>query len=252
MPTVDAIASMLERARRNHESVTANAVAVSDAQSAYAVQDAVAERIGWFGGMPAHHWKSGGPSRQEVLSHAALPPEGVWASPAKADGWPFKMRGIEAEIALRLACDVTPAMASGLDTNQAAELVDAMCVSIEVVDSRWIEGLDAPAMAKLADLQSHGALVLGTWTPFRALDWKQQTCSVQIGIQPIFERRGTHPLSDPAFVLPAWLGHATRQGHSIPAGTVVTTGTWVGILNAAAGDHVHAIFEGIGQASVQL
>ncbi|MDT4853911.1 hypothetical protein FQZ97_881930 [compost metagenome] len=94
--------------------------------------------------------------------------------------------------------------------------------------------------------------MLGEWTPFRPQDWGQQSCQVQIGGQPLVERCGTHPMNDPLFVLPAWLRHATRHGRSIPAGTVVTTGTWVGILSAAAGDHVHVSFEGIGQASVQL
>ena len=35
----------------------------------------------------------------------------------------------------------------------ATALIDAMCVSIELVDSRWTDGRDAPALAKLADLQ---------------------------------------------------------------------------------------------------
>ncbi len=115
------------------------------------------------------HWKSGGPSRDAVLTHAALPPDGVWTSPADARKWPFRLRGIEAEIALRLARDVDPAQAATLDHQRAAELVDAMCVSIEIVDSRWVEGLQASPTAKLADLQSHGALVLGGWVPYRAL-----------------------------------------------------------------------------------
>jgi 2-keto-4-pentenoate hydratase len=252
LETIETTAVQLERARKKNEPVTASVALLPDALSAYAVQEAVAARFGWYCDGPARYWKSGGPSRESVLTHAPLPPEGIWLSPAEAGDWPFQMRGVEAEIALRLACEVTPAMASELDANQAAKLVDAMCVSIEVVDSRWIEGLDAPALAKLADLQSHGALVLGEWTPTRVLDWGQQTCTVQIGGQPLVERRGTHPMNDPFFVLPDWLRHATRQGKSAPAGTVVTTGTWVGILSAAAGDHVHVTFEGIGQASVKL
>jgi 2-keto-4-pentenoate hydratase len=59
-------------------------------------------------------------------------------------------------------------------------------------------------------------------------------------------------MADPTFVLPAWLRHATRGGRSIAAGTAVTTGTWVGILHAAAGDLVTAEFDGIGVASLQL
>lgn len=252
MNPIEETAGLLERARHNNEPVAAATAPLLDASSAYAVQQALATRFDWFGDAPARHWKSGGPSREAVLTHAPLPPDGVWASPAIAGEWPFHMRGIEAEIALRLACEVTPAMASELDADQAAKLVDAMCVSIEVVDSRWIEGLEAPALAKLADLQSHGALVLGEWMPLRALDWGKQFCRVQIGGQPAVERCGTHPTNDPLFVLPAWLRHATRHGTSLPAGTVVTTGTWVGILSAAAGDLVHVSFEGIGQASVQL
>ena len=64
--------------------------------------------------------------------------------------------------------------------------------------------------------------------------------------------RGTHPVADPVFVLSAWLRHATRHGAVVPAGSVVTTGTWCGLLHAQHGDEVEVAFERIGQASVQL
>ena len=250
MTEIDAAVQALVRARQTQQ--PAAAVPLSDAAAAYAVQDGVARALGWFGERTPRHWKSGGPSRDAVLTHAALPPDGVWPSPADAGAWPFRLRGIEAEIALRLAHDVTPALAATLDATRAAALIDAMCVSIEIVDSRWAEGLASPAFAKLADLQSHGALVLGPWTAFAARDWAAQSVQVQIGAQPPVERRGSHAMGDPAFVLPAWLRHATRGGRRVPAGSVVTTGTWVGILDAAAGDRVTAEFPGIGSASVQL
>ena len=249
---LDASVQRLIEARRTRQTVSAANACPPDALAAYAAQDAVAHALGWFGAAPARHWKSGGPSRTAVLTHAPLPPDGVWVSPADARAWPFHLRGIEAEIALRLGQEVTPAQAMTLDATQASALVDAMCVSIEVVDSRWQEGFDAPALAKLADLQSHGALVLGDWVPFAPRDWGAQRCRVQIGAQPAVERQGSHSLADPAWLLPAWLRHATRDGQSIPAGTVVTTGTWVGILHAARGELVSAEFPGIGRASVQL
>jgi 2-keto-4-pentenoate hydratase len=127
-----------------------------------------------------------------------------------------------------------------------------MCVSIELVESRWDEGIEGPALAKLAALQSHGALVLGEWVPFAARDWASQVCRVQIGAQPVVVKRGTHSMGDPLFVLPAWLRHATRHRATVPAGTVVTTGTWCGILFAQAGDAVGVAFDGIGHASVKL
>lgn len=245
-------AQRLIAARRSRQPALAIGACPPDAAAAYAAQEAVAQALDWFGHAPARHWKSGGPVRETVLTHAPLPPKGVWTSPAQAGAWPFQLRGIEAEIALRLGQDVSPAQALTLDASQAHSLVDAMCVSIEVVDSRWVEALEAPALAKLADLQSHGALVLGDWVPFAPRDWGAQRCRVLIGAQPAIERQGSHSLADPAWLLPAWLRHATRHGQSIPAGTVVTTGTWVGILHAAPGDLVTAEFPGIGQASLQF
>jgi 2-keto-4-pentenoate hydratase len=133
----------------------------------------------------------------------------------------------------------------------ATRLVDAMTVSIELVDSRWQQAFDAPALHKLADLQSHGGLVLGAWVPFRALDWASLVCELRIGAQAQ-TFTGTHSLGDPAFVLPAWLRHATRHGAVVPAGTVVTTGTWCGLPVAQAGDEVVVRFAGVGEARVQL
>lgn len=249
--THETVHQLIEARHHRRPALAAN-FCPSDLQAAYAVQDEVARCLGWFKAGPARYWKSGGPSRNVELTHAALPPLGIWASPAVAGDWPFNFRDIEAEIALRLSCDVDSELAKTLDLPHALGLIDGMCASIEIVDSRWIEKLDAPICAKLADLQSHGALVLGSWVPFATRDWSRQGCRTQIGQQPTVEAFGSHTLSDPAFVLPAWLRHATRHGQTVPAGTVVTTGSWVGILHAARGDLVTVEFPGIGEASVQL
>ncbi|WP_137893459.1 fumarylacetoacetate hydrolase family protein [Ramlibacter sp. 2FC] len=253
-PSLDALVSALVQARADGPAADAEGLAGSlpDAETAYAVQRACGEALGWFGGDAPPHWKSGGPGRDSVLTHAPLPTAGVWRSPAEASRWPFRLRGIEAEIALRLARPVDREQAAALTPETAAQLVDAMTVAIEIVDSRWAQGLDAPALCKLADLQSHGALVLGDWLPYAPRDWSQQICRVQIGTQPEVVRRGSHSLGDPAWLLPQWLRHATREGQTLPAGSVVTTGTWVGILEARAGDLVTARFDGIGEAGVQL
>jgi len=247
------VADALVEARRSHSPVDALPLAdhVGGAASAYRVQALVASQLAG-GSEFARHWKSGGPSRTAEATHAPLPAAGVWASPAQAGDWPFNIRLIEAEIALRIKGDVRPAQAAALTHAAAPQLVDAMTVSIEVVDSRWLQGVAAPALLKLADLQSHGALVLGDWVPFAPRNWSAQTCSVVIGSAAAHAFRGTHSMADPAWVLPAWLRHATRDGATVPAGTVVTTGTWCGMLTAAAGDLVTARFEGIGEASVQL
>lgn len=252
MSLVDAAVRALLEARETGRTAIAGDVPLADAEAAYAVQEGVAAALGGFDDGGPAHWKSGGAGRESLQTHARLPSRGVCASPAEGQGWPLVMRGIEAEVALRIGRDVDAATAIGLDLGAATALVDAMCVSIELVESRWVEGLDAPPFAKLADMQSHGGLVLGDWTPFTQRAWSQQVCRVTIGHRPPVERRGTHALADPAFVLPAWLRHATRTGAPVRQGTVVTTGTWCGVLHAAAGDLVTAEFPGIGHASIQL
>jgi 2-keto-4-pentenoate hydratase len=252
--SVDAVIEALSKARRAGQPADAEglSVAVPTPDDAYLVQAALANELDWFADAPPAHWKSGGASRSAGMTHAPLPPAGVWASPARAGSWPFHLRGIEAEVALRLGQAVDAATAARLDLAGAAALVDAMCVSIEVVDSRWAEGLAAPALARTADMQCHGALVLSAWQPFVARDWAAQVCRVRIGAQAEQRFVGSLLVGDPLFVLPAWLRHATQDGQVLPAGTVVTTGSWCGLLMAQAGDTVEVVFDGLGEASLRL
>jgi hypothetical protein len=249
-----ALAEALAAGRQHHALLLSAewAQALRDPADAYAVQDEVAAALGWFANAQPMHWKSGGPSRDAVLTHAPLPPAGVRASPASFGDWPLHAPAIEAEIALRLAVDVDPARAALVRAVALDSLLDAMTVSIEVVDSRWREGSQAPALLRLADMQSHGALALGEWVPYARRDWANQQCEVRIGSQPAVVRTGTHSLGDPAWLLGPWLRHATRHGATVKAGTVVTTGTWVGVLPAKAGDEVMVAFAGIGTASLRL
>jgi len=252
-PIVDATNRLLT-ARREGRPVPAPAL--PDAAAAYAVQARVAGALGWFADGPPRHWKTGGPSREAVPTHAPLPPAGVHASPADLRGAAWtQLRLVEAEVALRLGHDVDATLAAGLDRDGAAALVDALCVAVEMVDSRWTEALQAPALAKLADLQSHAALVLGAWqpwAPWSGHDWRRQAVQVTIGAAAPLDFTGTHAMGDPAWVLPAWLRHATRDGAVMRAGTVVTTGTWCGMQPALAGDRVQVRFDGLGEVTVQL
>lgn len=247
---IGAAANAIVEARRSAHPVAA--VPLPDADASYAVQDEVARVLRWFDDEGPGTWKTGVAPAPLQRAHSRLPAAGIWRSPAVAGSWPFTLRGIEAEVALRIAQDVPATLAARLGDAQAAALVDAMCVSIEIVDSRWTEGTRAPLLDVVADLQSHGALVLGDWVPFAPRDWSTQLCLVRIGQRPPVERRGSHALGDPARLLADWMRHVTRNGHTLPAGTVVTTGSWVGILDAAAGDGVAAEFPGIGAARVQL
>ena len=251
MDAIEQATLALLQARRDHQPAPPLSVPLPDALAAYAVQDAVAGALDWFEGRTPRFWKSGGATLAQQ-THAPLPPQRVLPSPVDARGWPLQLRGIEAEIALRLARPVSPADAAAFQPEDASELIDAMCVAIELVDSRWAQGVNAPHLSKLADLQSHGALVLGAWVPFAPRDWAQAECTLRVGAQAPSVHRGAHPLGTPAGVLGQWLRHATRHGAELAAGSVVTTGSWNGLAMAQAGDFVHVAFPGIGEASLQL
>ncbi len=256
--TVSEIALALVQARNHHEPVDANRFTdqLQSTAEAYAVQEQVFKLLQGAHAPVATFWKSGGPNRSSEQTHAALLPDGILKSGADMHHWPLNIRIIEIEVALRLGQEVTAATAATLSHAASKRLIEAMTVSIEVVDSRWQQAGATQALLKLADMQSHGALVLGDWLAYteadQARDWTTQQCSVKLGEQPIARFVGTHTLQDPTYVLPAWLKHATAGGQTVPSGTVVTTGSWCGMPFAQKGDLIVAEFDGIGKTSVQL
>lgn len=256
--SIDAVTHTLLQARAHARLADALPLAQSLAsvEEAYAVQQAVARQQDWFYNGAPRAWKSGGAARGAALTHAPLPPAGVWASPATVARWPMRPGGIEAEIALRLGQDVSAAQAQGLVAGQGAELIDAMAVSIEVVESRWLQQFSAPPLLLLADQLCHGALVVGDWQPCdlvrAAPDWMRQVCRLRVGSAEVTEHVGTHSLGDPAWLLADWLRHATAHYGTLRAGTVVTTGSWVGLVQVGAGERVHAQFDGVGEAWLQF
>ena len=231
---------------------------MADAADARAVQSALARTWDWWPADRApRYWKSGGPSRDAALLHVPLPENGIHHDVvlAPVPETVFNLRCAEAEIALRIGQDVSAEQAAALDYDSALALVDGVAVAVEWVDVRWRDGLKAPALALLADGQCHGGLALGEWQSPAVIagrDWAQQLCTVTVngGQQQRFT--GTHSLGDPAWLLADWLQHVAREYGSVPAGTVVTTGTWCGCMPLNAGDRFEMQFEGLGQLGWQF
>lgn len=216
-----ALIAALASAHRSGQLLDANdwTGTVRDDADAYAVQTGVAAMLDW----PATRWKSGGAGPQGPFSHSPVAPSAGRA-----------LLGIEAEVALRLDADGAP---------------EAMCIAVECVASRWRQGLDAPALLRMADFQSNAGLLLGPWQPYRVLDWSSLAWRLTLAGLPPLERRGGHSLADPAGVLPAWLRHATRNGDTLTAGTVVTTGAWGGLHPCPGGARGTLAIAGLGEFS---
>lgn len=224
-----------------------------------AVLAATAPAWGWrapgVAGQVPRYWKSGAPRRGAPLSHAALPEPGIWASPSLMAGMRLHLRGIEAEVALRLGQEVSAEQAADLQPGEGVAYLDAVAVAIEVVETRWQQQLKAPPLLLQADGLCHGALVLGPWQPVSQVqdrDWSAQVCRMQVGAQAEQQFVGTHPLGDPLWLLAGWLQDLSALYGSVPAGTVVTTGSWNGLARAQAGDAIWVDMPGLGRVELQL
>ncbi|MDT7839040.1 fumarylacetoacetate hydrolase family protein [Aquabacterium sp. OR-4] len=262
-PEATALCAALLDARRSGRPLPPDAAAlaaVPDDETACALQQAQGVALGaWAAEALPRFWKSGGPRRDGPLAHAPLLPAGV--QPV-ADGdcadlraQPFLQPMVEAEVALRLGREVSPALAATLGVAEAESLIDALAVAVEVVDTRWASLADAPPRLKLADFQVHGALVLGPWQAWdgwRGHDWAAQRGQLRLGDAAPINFQGTHTLGTPGWLLPIWLRHLTRHGHSVPAGTVVTTGSWSGCRPVARGSRVAVQFQGLGGFTLQV
>src|SRR5262249_11069754 len=127
-----------------------------DDADAYAIQDAVAGKLGYrYGG-----WKVGAAGPTAPPNAAPLPWPLISPSPAKLDAAAVPLLGIEAEIAFRFAKDLPP-RAIPYSRDEVAAAIGGLHPAIEVVDSRFLDRNAVTAAARLADFQSNGHFVVG-------------------------------------------------------------------------------------------
>ena len=228
--------------------ITATRLTLTDDDQAYAVQDALMARLGQVAG-----WKVGA-SSNTVEPNAAPLPASVMKHTGAALGLASQaMRLIELEVAVRLRSDLLP----GERWLSPAEVMDAVqdvLPVIEIVDSRLVEGRAAPATARLADLQSHGALVLGPRSQMdpRALDLTGLRTRLWFDDALVTDVTGGHTAPD-IWRLIAWLArHAQARGRALRAGDIVTTGSCTPPVIASEGARVTGEITGLGRLDLTL
>lgn len=228
--------------------VAAAQASVADSAQAYAVQDATLARLG-----PTYGWKAGARTDEAEPAGAPLPLAHRHASGATVPLRPGALRVMELEVAVRLGRDIRPG-GRLLGRDALLPCIEALVPTIELVDSRLAEGRSSPPPAMLADLQSHGALVVGldSALPPAALDLRTTHARLWFNEDCVAETTGGHPAPDLWRVL-AWLAvHAEARGRPLQAGELVTTGSLTGLLVAPPGARVRGEVTGIGRVELQL
>ncbi|MBI2768136.1 MAG: fumarylacetoacetate hydrolase family protein [Burkholderiales bacterium] len=215
---------------------------------AYAVQDAVAAQLGAIGG-----WKVGAKGPDVEPACAPVPASGLLPSGVALIGPPWNLRGIEVEVAVRLGKDL-PAVDGMPAATEIMAAIDAVLPAIEVVETRLADWRGSDPLAALADLQSHGALVLGEPSTLRAQDIDLRTVQAYLAFdgQPVATTRGANPAAD-IWRLLGWLAHhCSQRGTPLRAGDVVTTGSCTGMLFAHEGAHVQGQLAGLGTVELRF
>ncbi len=162
---------------------------------AYGIQDAVAAELGWFTNGVAG-WKAGGKGQMTAAPLPVVLASGsTWKPGATGD------LIAEAEVGFRLGR--TPASAEDV-----VACISTMCVTIEIVGTRMVRGLAAPAAWKTADQQMHAVLVAGAEIPFVARDWAEQRYTLTVNGNTRAQAKGTHPNGDALAPLPWLFEHA--------------------------------------------
>ena len=243
-----AVARRLIRAHNGAVALPHAQVPASDAAAAYAVQDATIRGLGLVGG-----WKVGakGPTMEPAC--APLPAGGLFATGATLLGPPWRMRGIEVEVAVRLGRDLI-ASDGEPDAATVRDAIECVLPVIEVVETRLTDWRDSAPLAQLADLQSHGGLVIGEPSALSAHELDLRTIDAYLAFdgQPVASTHGANPAGD-IWLLLAWLARHCAQRHQpLRSGQVITTGSCTGMLFAPEGAHVQAQLAGIGLVEVRL
>lgn len=233
--TAAALAQALLQARQPSQPRVSGTVceAVPDVDAAYAVQDLILRGLGPVGG-----WKVGaaGPTHPPIC--APLPAAGLLATGVALNLPQGALRGLELELALRVAHDLSPQQ-QGLGDAPLATVFDAVLPAIEWVDSRLAQGQASPALLRLADLQSHGALILGLPQRLGPTDPDPELLSLHASLhwdgKVVARTLGGNPAQDLRRLVDWLIGHTALRGLPLRAGQIVTTGSCTGLLWAPEG-----------------
>lgn len=150
---------------------------------------------------------------------------------------------IETEICFRLG---KPLADPNVTVDEVLEATDAVCASFEVCDAR-IRDWKCPYPDFFADNGFSARIVVsGAWKPVGDIDLLNETVVLQRDGENIAEGRGEMALGHPANAV-AWVVRKLGQrGRSLPAGSVVMTGTLTPILPIVAGSRYVARFDTLG------
>lgn len=203
-------------------------------------------------GEVAGGWKVGAKSAEGAVQGSPLPASCLFASGTHFDPKRYAPAGLELEIAFRLGRAFAP-REQPYSSTEVLAVLDGMAASIELVSSRFAQLPNDEPLLQLADLLNHGALVVGEFVPYdEHFNFLTPSLSLSFAGQHIAPAAPANPAGDPRRLLPWLVNHHTQQGRTLPAGLVITTGSYTGMYFAQQAGELHGQIEGLPGITLHL
>jgi len=255
-------ANELVAARRSRRPIAAisETCRPETADDGYAVQKAFI--AAW--GEPVGGWKAGatlkavqdrfglgepflGPIFQSTVteSPATLEAETVNLGPAGPNG--KRAVSVEVEFAFRLGRDLAP-RAGGYAEAEVLDAVEALVPAMEIITPRFEAVPGGKPGQALADCGLNGGIVLGApVSDWRGIDYPSFATKLVVDGKTVVEGTGSLVLGHPFKSLVWLVNGATRQGHTLAKGEVLTTGSMTGIYAVEQGAEAVGDFGPLGK-----
>lgn len=219
----------------------------SDQETAYAIQNELLKNIGPSGG-----WKVGSSSPTAEPSCSPLPQQRIFQAPTAIPAKEFQTLGFEAEIAFTLGQDLTSL--SPYSREKVESAIASAHPAIEIVSSRFKEWSKVDDFSKMADLQNHGALLVGApITNWQKINFKNQPLLIKRNQETLVDQVGGNGNGEDVLRLLVWLAsHAASRGLPLRKGMVITTGSWSGLHSMAVGDSIFVEFPAVGKCACTI
>jgi len=235
--TVDA----LLEARQSRNWLTALPSPPASEAEAYAIQDAVARRLG-----PVVAWKVGARTPESEPFRAPIHAETTFFDTTRIPADPYQVIGMEAEIAYRFAKPLPP-RAEPYTRDEVLDAIGSVHPAFEIVDTRFAGFGTQDPLSHMADQFNHGALIVGPAIPnWRTLDPVQERVSLDVDGKREIETVGGNSAGEPVRLL-VWMANVgARSLGGLKAGDVVTTGSHTGTVFVKPGSRSVATYSTLG------
>jgi 2-keto-4-pentenoate hydratase len=241
----------LAQARGDHtvlETLPAELVP-ADQEAAYLIQHEMVQ----LGGGKVGGWKIGAKSLTGPIQGAPLPADGIHPDGVRLPRRAYMPLGLELEIAFRFGRVFEP-RSEPYSEAQVHAGIESMAATIEIVASRYAAWPDVDKLAQLADLQNHGALVVGEFVPYRDdYPFVAPALSFSFEGNDLLEAAPANTAGDPRRLL-AWLvNHCTQhRGLALTPDMIVTTGSYTGMSFPQTAGTASGRIEGLAPVSLTL